>query len=438
MSKLRILCCTRTYLLLLAILLVPGCTLIRAREDQERVAALGRIQGTVRMEPETRAPLIVALLPTTTADATRPEDIEIVDHFVRDGAGSYAFSVVPGDYLLGAFADLNRDGNLDPDEPVDAAIGRAVDVEAGGTVSVDLVIPKGERPERIAGPVDVRAVQARSLRGQAWRSVGQLLVKGEVVDVNEPRFGPATGRLGLWQPLDAVIQVGGGIYFTEPYNPDRVPVLFVHGIGGFPQEFESLMATLDHDRFQAWFYLYPSGLGLEGLGQWGSEAMSELQLRYGFPEFAIVAHSMGGLVSRSLLLSHFSSDNEGEVPLFVTISTPWAGHSGAELGVDHSPVILDSWRDLDPRSDFLRNLFWLDEARTTRRELPEETEVHLLWSYGGPKDNTDGSVSIASQQRSEAQEASVSVTGYDENHDSILESEAVQKKLGELLQERFG
>ena len=51
--------------------------------------------------------------------------------------------------------------------------------------------------------------------------------------------------------------------WTDPeFDPDKIPVLFVHGIGGTPLDWKYLAKGLDRHRFQPWFYYYPSGLRL--------------------------------------------------------------------------------------------------------------------------------------------------------------------------------
>ena len=424
---------------LAAALIFSGCMLARARKDQQRLAALSRIDGSVETQHASKNPLVVVLLPASAAGASTQGELEIVDHFVREGAGSYAFVVAAGSYRLAAFEDVNADGNYDPDEPLlnPLKIG-SFDVAAGQTQRFDLSIPtRGRAVARVDAPIDIAGVQARSLQGQAWTSIGQLLTKGEVANLSDERFGPASGPLGLWEPLNAIIRVGGGIFFTEAYDPNRIPVLFVHGISGYPQAFREIIDSLDRDTFQAWFYFYPSGLRLQNVAKWGAETMRRLQIRHGFDEFAIVAHSMGGLVSRSLILQHARLSGRGDAPLLLTISTPWGGHKSAEAGVKHSPVIVESWIDMAPSSDFLENLFWREGDPDTPRTLPNQTAFHMLWGYGGPDDNTDGVVSIASQQRAEAQAQARSNRGYAEDHTSILRSEEVKARVNAMLATSF-
>jgi len=425
---------------LAAALIFSGCMLLRARKDQQQIASLGRIDGSVETEHVSENPLMVVLLPGSVADAPTQDELEIVDHFVRERAGDYVFIVEPGSYLLGAFEDVNADGNYDPDEPLLGAreIG-SFDVAAGQTRRFDLLIPThGRSAARIDAPIDIAGVQARSLQGQVWTSLGRLLTKGAVAKLSDERFGPASGPIGLWEPLNAIIRLGGGIFFTEPYDPGRIPVLFVHGISGYPQEFREIIDALDRNTFQAWFYFYPSGLRLQNVAKWGAETLRELQTRHGFDEFAVVAHSMGGLVSRSLIFQHANlSGGRGDVPLLLTISTPWGGHQSAETGVKRSPVIVECWIDMTPSSDFLKNLFWHEGDPNTPRTLPDQTAFHMLWGYGGPDDNTDGVVTIASQQRAEAQAQASSNQSFAEDHASILKSDDVKARVNAILAASF-
>jgi pimeloyl-ACP methyl ester carboxylesterase len=424
---------------LAAALIFSGCMLLRARKDQQQIASLGRIDGSVETEHASENPLMVVLLPASAVDASTQDELEIVDHFVRERAGDYVFVVKPGSYLLGAFEDVNADGNYDPDEPLLSALEIGpIDVAPGQARSFDLSIPTHRQSAaRLDAPINIAGVQARSLQGQAWTSLGRLLTKGAVVKLSDERFGPASGPIGLWEPLNAIIRLGGGIFFTEPYDPDRIPVLFVHGISGYPQEFREIIDALDRETFQAWFYFYPSGLRLQNVAKWGAETLRELQTRHGFDEFAVVAHSMGGLVSRSLILQHANLGGRGDVPLLLTISTPWGGHRSAEAGVKRSPVIVESWKDMAPSSDFLANLFWHEGDPNTPRTLPDPTAFHMLWGYGGPDNNTDGVVSIASQQHAEAQAQASSNQSFAEDHTSILKSDDVKARINAILAASF-
>ncbi|WP_149499830.1 esterase/lipase family protein [Roseiconus lacunae] len=113
---------------------------------------------------------------------------------------------------------------------------------------------------------------------------------------------------GLINPADASIK--RGVYMLEPYDPNRIPVLMVHGLWSSPRTWMDMFNDLRsfaeiRERYQFWFYLYPSGQPF-----WisATQLRSDLQdLRKTFDplnqdstmdQMVLVGHSMGGLVSR--------------------------------------------------------------------------------------------------------------------------------------------
>ena len=160
-------------------------------------------------------------------------------------------------------------------------------------------------------------------------SLAQVTAIGEVSNLSDPRFDQAIAEDGLWRPFDFLFKGHPGIYFLGAYDSTKTPVLFVHGINGTPQNFKTLIERLDRRRFQPWVYYYPSGAALPQVADHLTQTMRKLQVQYGFASFAVVAHSMGGLVSRGFLQRYREGGGGAAVPLFVSISTPWDGHKGA-------------------------------------------------------------------------------------------------------------
>lgn len=114
--------------------------------------------------------------------------------------------------------------------------------------------------------------------------------------------------LGLLRPQQA--QGIKGLYMFEPYDPHRIPVVMVHGIWSDPttwmEMFNDLRAWRDiHDRYQFWFYLYPTGqpfwVSAAQLRDTLDEARQCLDPQRQNPQLdqtVLVGHSMGGLLSR--------------------------------------------------------------------------------------------------------------------------------------------
>jgi hypothetical protein len=66
-----------------------------------------------------------------------------------------------------------------------------------------------------------------------------------------------------------------GLYMLEPYDPDRIPVIFVHGLLSIPQMWVPTITAVQsdavlHNRYQFWVFAYPTGSPI---------ALSALRLR---------------------------------------------------------------------------------------------------------------------------------------------------------------
>ena len=413
-----------------------GCVFLDVREQQKEIALLARVGGRVATEHSSAHPLVVVLI------RREGESWSIFDHFVVEGAGRWAFVVTPGTYALGAFEDANENLVYDPEESALAAVDGPQLVLAAGAreEGIDLRIPIEGRA-RIAGSIDITALQARTHHDQLHFSAGLLSVQGERVSLDDARFDPEKGRLGLWKPLDFVLDVGAGIYFLEDHVEGKIPVLFVHGIEGTPRQFAPLVESLDADRYEPWLYYYASGGRLESVSDHLAQLVLQLTVRHRVERLCVVAHSMGGLVARSFILKHHARGGRAAVPVFVSISTPWDGHAAAQQGVEHAPAVVGSWRDVAPGSEFLHRLFFEDPGRGGRRHLPGPISHQLLFGYRrggfGPGPSEDGVVTVASELRIEAQEDASGVRGFDEDHTSILRSRLVSAYLTDTLARTF-
>ncbi len=105
-----------------------------------------------------------------------------------------------------------------------------------------------------------------------------------------------------------------GLYLLEPYNPDKIPVVFIHGLMSSPSTWMSMVNSLRNDynirrNFQFWFFKYSSGNPVFYSVGALRRALNRAQKKYAttpeaknsFSRMVIVGHSMGGLISRTLL-----------------------------------------------------------------------------------------------------------------------------------------
>lgn len=199
-----------------------------------------------------------------------------------------------------------------------------------------------------------------------------------------------------------------------------------------------MIGALDAKRFQPWFDFYPSGVRLERIAEHLTQLTVQRHAKYGFDRLFVVAHSMGGLVARAFNLHHADVTGEDYVRLLVSISTPWNGHAATQKGVEKSPVVIDSWIDVAPDSDYIRRLFYKDpQTKTQRRRLSDHVFYHLLFGFKRnrmrPGASSDRVVTVASKILPEPQQNSDCVFGLDEDHRGILRSETTAARSTAIL-----
>jgi pimeloyl-ACP methyl ester carboxylesterase len=104
-----------------------------------------------------------------------------------------------------------------------------------------------------------------------------------------------------------------GIYLIYPYDPNKIPILFIHGLISSPISWQNLTNDLCSDpkileHYQPWFFLYPSGQPLlESAAQLRADLQKTQKLfdpkgtAITSHHVVVVAHSMGGLLAHSLV-----------------------------------------------------------------------------------------------------------------------------------------
>ena len=427
--------------LLATCLMASGCTgiqrIIGFKDQVQQAQAQAHIFGRVDAEGPAAGTLVVVLGRVVEGQ----EDLVGVDAYTRTNPGTYLFFAAPGRYQVGAYDDRNRNGLLDPGERVARVRdSKILELEGGGSARLDVLLKDGSSlgPE-FTEPVDVLAIVERTPKEQREFSLWAFSKQGAICeDLGDDQFGPESGSRGLWEPMNFLNDELAGIYFLEPYDDDRIPVLFVHGVAGYPQAFSTLIDELDRTRYQPWFYFYPSGFGLDGIATHLAALLKRLQPQYDFNELAIVAHSMGGLVSRGAIFKYATETQRNDIRLFVSISTPWGGDVRAKK-TERAPIELPaSFKDMNPSSDYLRWIFYEDEEKKHMKPLPRRVEYHMIFGFRGSGSScNDGSVTCASQVRSEAQEQARTIRAWDYGHVEILHSPEAVARVNMLLDGRF-
>lgn len=177
-------------------------------------------------------------------------------------------------------------------------------------------------------------------------------------------------NVGLFNPNK--VQGIKGLYMVEPFDPNRIPVVMVHGLWSSPttwmEMFNDLRAFPEiRNRFQFWFFLYPTGQPFWASAAQLRDTLAEVRETLdpairnpNLDQLVLVGHSMGGLVSmlqtlesgddfwhllsnkpledlratpeeKAKLAKSFYFHPSGSVKQVVTIGTP---HHGSEFASD--------------------------------------------------------------------------------------------------------
>ncbi len=187
----------------------------------------------------------------------------------------------------GALVGVRKTNPLEPFSPrvgVTAPVTAVLDFK-GSEVTLSLIDPAERTKSRISG---------RELALEA--------------DFSAPlAYYPQKSE--TWEGLMGAIRVSKymsttGLYILQPYDPDRIPLIFVHGLISTPRMWRNVINEIETDpllrgKYQCWAFSYPTG---------NPPAYSALRLREElikvhqlYPRsknYVLVGHSMGGLVSR--------------------------------------------------------------------------------------------------------------------------------------------
>ena len=323
----------------------------------------------------------------------------------------YGLHLPAGDYRLLVVSDRDGDGFYEASEIVG---GRPLSLREDPTV------------EKVIGGVDLDLVVAFPTAGislhvevakQAGLQASLFYPTGTIRSFADPLFSPQMATLGLYEPAAFLEAAPMMFYALEEDVGYKIPVVFVHGIGGTIRDFAPLVERLDRTQYRPWFFYYPSGNDLTQLSEFFYKIfLSGTVIPLADTPLVIVAHSMGGLVVREALNRYRGLPREAKVQRVITLATPMGGHPGARRAVN-GPLVLPSWRDLDPESAFLRRLH--------RIPLPAGFRYHLMYAYGKAQtiklgENSDGVVPLSSQLASAAQAEAADQYGINTTHDGIL------------------
>ncbi len=346
------------------------------------------------------------------AFSSKFEENELVDKtFSTNISTHYGLNLPDGNFDIFAFTDSDQNGQMDQSE----IIGQ-----------LNLTLSPNQQSENVVSEADIKLTGEYSVDWEISIDVpaatsneeSLFFPKGTIRSLDDPLFDRSNATLGMYEP-GALLETSPTMFHALEEETYKIPVIFVHGIGGSPRDFATIVEQLDRDRYKPWFFYYPSGADLNQLSKLFYDIfLSGKTVNSSLRPTIIVAHSMGGLVSRSALNRIKGRDSENKVELFITISSPLGGHPAAAKGEKHGLITLPSWRNLNPDSRFIEKLH--------AKPLPKGIDYNLIYTYKDKTDfengkGNDGVVPLVNQLEPRAMAQADTQLAINNTHTGVLE-----------------
>ncbi|MEE9912330.1 MAG: alpha/beta hydrolase [Deltaproteobacteria bacterium] len=358
--------------------------------------------------------------PSTLVIAARADSRELADSLVANQTGAFMLYLPAGRYHFYAAADYNDSGTYEPDElsGVHGSFSAPQTITLHENDLVANIVIRTVRPNaNPAGPALETALP------KTPDCVRQVTYNGQVFKIYHDYFSLQNAQTGYWQPSSFMKVFGAHIYLTEEYSPRKIPILFVHGTEGSPHNWIYFYTRLDRNRYQPWFFFYPSGIRLNLAASLLDEELGELQKKYGFQKMALVAHSVGGLTTRSFLTRFVRNGHHPFIKLFVSFATPWSGFSAADASQILPHKSIPVWMDLGTQSPFIKT--------TLEDKMPPDVRHYIFY---GKNDALCGNKALDERATAGAAE----IFAFNCDHTSILNDRRVFSKFHEILDRELG
>ncbi len=182
--------------------------------------------------------------------------------------------------------------------------------------------------------------------GKIESSHGAIPLSGDFAAPFALSFG---GINDLLMGISGVINIerrkrDAGLYLTEPFDPDRIPVVMIHGLTSSPLVWRTIATDpLIRKNYQFWYVYYPTGMPIPESAASIRDDIAAIRKKYdprgtsiASRHIVLVGYSMGGVIA------HILSTSSG-TRLWDAVAT---------VPFDQAPI------DPEDRAELRKMLFW--------------------------------------------------------------------------------
>ena len=153
-----------------------------------------------------------------------------------------------------------------------------------------------------------------SLVSRAWSAVVVVMILAPMSMAGDPPEVATKSELGPTTPRCDVRpgQVPSGLKMRRPYEQGKIPVVLVHGLWGFPQQWDRMVECLESDpalrrRYQFWLFSYASGDSIPFSAHQLRLSLRRARLLFdpqgtdeAFDRLVVIGHSLGGILAKMM------------------------------------------------------------------------------------------------------------------------------------------
>lgn len=334
---------------------------------------------------------------------------EIVSNsYHRQNHSHFGLYLPVGNYQIGVFADLDNNGKYQSHELVGSSTLK---------LSTEKYKDHKTRQINISLTSATKAGQTIDLPVPPEKNsvASAFFPPGTIRSLNDSVFDANMSKLGMYEPGVFMERAPGMLYASEEDFFQKIPVIFVHGIGGSARNFQAMSDTLDKKYYKPLYFHYPSGADLNQMAElFYSIFLSGELYKSPHSPMVVVAHSMGGIIVKEALNRYQGNDRENNLKLFISMATPFGGHpSLPDQKSKVTKYLLPSWKNLNTDSQFITKLF--------RKPLHSSVEHKLIFFYRNNskinlKTSSDGVIPAYSQLRDPVQQQATEIRGFNKSH----------------------
>lgn len=336
------------------------------------------------------------------------KDEIVSSSYNRQNNSHFGLYLPVGNYHIAVFADIDNNGRYQQHELIGESDLRlsAKHFNNNKTRKVDISLQSASTSQQ---NISISVPQVKTSKSSVF------FPSGTIRSLNDPIFSSQMSELGMYQPGLFMEKAPGMLYTEEEDYFQKIPVIFVHGIGGSAREFHRMSKKLDKKYYKPVYFHYPSGADLNQMAElFYSIFLSGELYKSSVSPIIIVAHSMGGIVVKEALNLYQANSRENKVRLFISMASPFGGHpSVPDKKSKITEYLLPAWKNLNSGSNFIKNLF--------RKHLPESVAHKLVFFYRNTSKinlniSSDGVIPVYSQLRNPVQQQAKEVRGFNKQH----------------------